>query len=107
MIVTASYTAAIEACQACAVACTDCLTQMAGMKSHNDCPRCCFQCAELCRVTVSLMAAHSRFAGRVAAICAEACSWCAEQCSEHEHDHCKRCAESCAECAEQCRLAAA
>ena len=106
MRVTASYTAAIEACQACAVACTDCLAQMAGKKSHNDCPRCCLECAELCRITATLMVAQSRFAGRVAAICAEACNWCAEQCSEHEHEHCKRCAEACTECAQQCRLAA-
>jgi hypothetical protein len=31
------------------------------------------------------------------------CRSCAEECSKHNHDHCKACAEACLSCAEACR----
>lgn len=101
------YLDCIEACQRCLVDCQNCLSIMATEQSDNDCPRCCMECIDSCLVCIKSMAADSRFAGRYAAICADICDWCAEQCEAHDHDHCQRCAESCRKCAEECRKIAA
>ncbi|WP_419581559.1 four-helix bundle copper-binding protein [Stieleria magnilauensis] len=40
-------------------------------------------------------------------MCAEICKWCADQCGQHDHDHCKRCAEACRKCVKECESMAA
>ena len=101
-MIDAKYLPAIEACQRCLVDCQDCLMQMAGKKSMNDCPACCVQCVAACQVCIQMLAGGSRFAGDYAALCAKVCTYCAEQCEAHDHDHCQRCATSCRACAEAC-----
>lgn len=97
----------IEACQHCAQDCETCLSEMLGKPSHNDCPRCCRECINICKLCAHAIAAESRFRAEYCRLCANICVWCAEQCEDHEHDHCKRCAESCRTCAEACRVMAA
>ncbi|ELZ24467.1 hypothetical protein C477_00860 [Haloterrigena salina JCM 13891] len=40
---------------------------------------------------------------RPAAVCAEACEACAEECEQFDHEHCRVCADVLPECAESCR----
>ncbi len=96
----------IEACFACARDCEVCLHAMMGKKSHNECPACCRECVETCITCALGMSRESRFWRNYCAICAEACRWCAQECGEHEHDHCQKCAESCRKCAELCEKVA-
>jgi hypothetical protein len=93
----------IAACQACEVACNDCFAHMATQGSDNDCPRCCIDCAALCRLTVDALSRNSGFAHDIARLCARACEWCAQNCGAHAGmAHCQACAEACRACAQAC-----
>ena len=93
----------IKACQDCAIACEECLHAMIDKQSDNDCPHCCRECIDLCLLSAQAMARGSRFAEAICSLCADACQWCSEQCSAHDHDHCKKCAEACLACVATCR----
>ena len=101
------YQNCIDACQKCFIDCQKCIVQMVGQKSNNDCPNCCIQCVDACLFTIKLMIADSQFTAKQVLLCAEICEWCASQCQEHDHEHCKACAESCLACAKECRKLAA
>ena len=54
----------------------------------------------LCRDVADITTLHARFMARdsgyhedLAAICADACEVCAEECANHDQDHCQVCAE--------------
>ncbi len=102
-----NYESCIKACQQCWLDCQNCLTQMAGMDSDNECPKCCLECIEACQICIKLMVADSKFVPEYAQLCAAVCEWCADQCKQHEHDHCKVCAAACMACAHECRKHAA
>lgn len=102
-MVNSKYQDCIDACQKCIVVNQDCLINMAGQKSMNDCPKCCVVCIDACYVSVKMMAADSQYAEQYCKICAEVCDYCAGQCAEHDHEHCQACAKACRECAEACR----
>lgn len=95
--------ACIDACDDCWRHCIACASAMAGLRSENDCPRCCMECAAICRTCVELMTMGSTYAADVCAICADACDWCGDHCAAHNHDHCQRCAAACRACADACR----
>jgi hypothetical protein len=92
----------IAACQACEVACNDCFVHMAGHASDNDCPRCCIDCAALCRLAVDALSRNSGFANDIARLCARACEWCAQNCGAHDMPACQACADGCRACAKAC-----
>ena len=75
---------------------------MAGKESMNDCPKCCIQCIASCEVMLQMAISDSKWVKQYAKLCGEICLYCAEQCQQHAHDHCKKCAESCRQCAEAC-----
>lgn len=88
--------AAIQVCEWCADAC---LTE-AGMA----------ECVRLCRDVVAIASLHAHLTARgsshtseLAALCASVCETCAEECAQHENEHCQACAEILPECAEACR----
>lgn len=88
---------AAQACEWCADACADHGEEMA-------------RCIRLCRDVADLTALHARFMARnsgyhteLAAICADACEQSADECEQHDEDHCQLCAEVLRECAETCR----
>lgn len=88
--------------QNCLVDCRICLTEMAGKKSMNDCPKCCIQCMDACDVLIKMITSDSAYVKQYALLCAEICEYCADHCEEHDHEHCKKCAESCRACAKVC-----
>ena len=92
---------AAQVCEWCADACAGEGEEMA-------------RCIRLCRDVADLATLHARFMARdsgyhtdLAAICADACEACAEECESHDHDHCQLCAEVLPKCVESCREMAA
>jgi hypothetical protein len=59
-------------------------------------------CAEICFLGVKLLMRDSEIAHQYLMVCEEVCRICAEECSLHDHDHCKRCAEACRRCQQAC-----
>ena len=104
------YAECIAACNACAVACLNCAAsclQEPDVKMMARCVALDMDCAQLCQLSVSLMAGGSEFAPALCRLCAQACRACAEECARHEADHCQRCAEACRGCAQTCEQMAA
>ena len=96
------YKECIDACVQCITDCEKCIAAMMGKPSHNDSPACCRECIEICRLCVGAMERESPYVQQYCNICAEVCRWCAEQCKDHEHDHCKKCAGSSEACMNAC-----
>jgi len=69
----------------------------------KECIRLDKECAEICGVTLSLVASDAVMAGEALKLCATICQKCGEECQKHDNDHCRKCAEVCLECAEACR----
>jgi hypothetical protein len=60
------------------------------------------ECADLCRLTASLLVRGAERIDKYLKLCAEVCTACAEECEKHKHDHCQKCAHLCRSCAEAC-----
>ena len=100
------YQGCIVACHACVVACNHCAAcclQEPDVKMLVRCIGLDMDCAQLCEVAAALMSGGSDFAGRLCALCAEVCQACADECGQHDMDHCQQCAEACRLCAAECR----
>jgi hypothetical protein len=103
--------AADECAQICTVCADACLSE-GNVQSLADCIRLNLDCAEVCRVTATLMTRPShRDAPALRAqleACIEICRACADECARHadHHEHCRVCAEACRECAEACEAMA-
>jgi hypothetical protein len=89
----------------CAATCEYCAT--ACLKEEDiDMMRNCIMldrdCADICRLTATLLSRNSDNTDRILEVCAEVCQKCADECKHHEHDHCQDCARVCSDCAEAC-----
>ncbi len=104
------YQEIIDACNKCAVACLHCASscmQEDDVKMLARCIQLDQDCADICQMTVRMLARNSDFAERTCRVCAEICGACGDECRQHEHmDHCRQCAIACFECAEFCHKAA-
>ena len=101
----------IKVLQDCANECNHCTTACLdepNVKALINCIKLDIDCAEICRLTISLLARGSEHGKHLLKECAEVCDVCAAECEKHahHHDHCKKCAEACRTCAEACRVAA-
>ncbi|XVH32121.1 four-helix bundle copper-binding protein [Haloferacaceae archaeon DSL9] len=92
---------AAQACEWCADACAGEGEEMA------DCIRLCRDVADIATLHARFIARDSAFESDLAGVCADACEECADECEQHDHDHCQVCAEVLRECAETCRSMAA
>lgn len=88
---------ATEVCERCADACADHGEEMA------DCIRLCRDAVDVASLHARLMARDSGDSGHLAETCAELREARTEECSQHDHDHCRLCADVLPECAESCR----
>jgi len=88
---------AAEACEWCADACLD------DPEGMEECIRLCRDVADLTTLHARFMARGSKHSGSLAAVCADACEECADECENHDQSHCRLCAEVLRECAESCR----
>jgi hypothetical protein len=101
------FQAAIDACNACALACDHCAAACLGEKDVKMLARCIqldLDCAAICRLAVGYMGRGSELVGLVCEACADACDACAQECEKHSAmEHCRQCAQACRRCAEECR----
>ena len=93
----------IENCNEAAEVCEWCADECLGDPDMEECARLCRDVADLTSLHARFMARGSDYSGQLAATCADACEACAEECSQHDADHCQVCAEVLSECAETCR----
>jgi hypothetical protein len=97
LIRTLSECAAV--CNHCASACLE----EPDIKMLKDCIKLDIDCAEVCLLTMKLLARNSQHAEHLLKECTEICNACAEECEKHGHmEHCRECAETCRACAEAC-----
>ncbi|MFC6731655.1 four-helix bundle copper-binding protein [Haladaptatus sp. DYSN1] len=89
-------TRAAEVCEWCADACAD-------EDGMGECIRLCRDVADIASLHARFMARDSDYSNDLASICADLCEACAEECEQHDHDHCQLCAEVLPECAKTCR----
>ena len=104
------YLDCIAACNACAVSCHHCAAaclQEPDVKAMARCIALDLDCAQLCQLSVALMAGGSELAPALCGVCAQACRACADECARHDADHCQQCAEACRSCAQACERMAA
>lgn len=89
----------------CATACENCAALCLDEKDVTPMAHCIeidSDCAALCYLTAKLLTRDSEFAHELLALCEKACRHCAEECSLHTHEHCKRCTEACRRCEQAC-----
>lgn len=106
----AMYESCIQACSNCAWACENCAASCLREDQVQMMARCIqldMDCADFCKMAVSLMARGSDYAKAFCRQCAEVCRACGEECARHEAEHCQKCAQACRSCAEQCERMAA
>ncbi len=89
----------IAACEMCATACL----HEDDIKMMVPCIRLDRDCADICRLTHAFIARGSDHAQHVLKECIEICQKCADECGQHQHEHCKQCAEACRACVEACK----
>lgn len=94
----------VEICTEASEVCEWCADECAG---HGEemarCVRLCRDVADIASLHARFMARDSDYSGQLGEICADACEECADECEQHDHDHCQVCAEVLRECAESCR----
>ncbi|CQH53590.1 uncharacterized protein HHUB_1981 [Halobacterium hubeiense] len=93
----------IENCNEAAEICEWCADECLGDPEMEECARLCRDVADLTSLHARFMARDSQYSGDLAAVCADACEACAEECEQHDADHCQECADVLEKCAESCR----
>ena len=97
----------IEACHACAALCerlaAECLRSPESAKLLR-CVGLLRNCADACLLTARLAAQESEFIVEYAALCAEVCHACSEECLAHaEVESFRQCATACLRCDQACQ----
>lgn len=91
----------------CATMCEHCTTaclEETEVKMLAQCIRLNTDCADICRLTATLLARGSEHGHHIMMECIEICEACAEECEKFSQlQHCAECAEMCRQCAELCR----
>lgn len=90
----------------CATTCDHCATACLEEPDVQQLTRCIKldqDCADICRLTATLLSRASEHGHHLLRECAEICEACARECDKHAHmEHCRQCAEVCHRCAEAC-----
>ncbi|WP_317173297.1 four-helix bundle copper-binding protein [Euzebyella marina] len=68
----------------------------------NNCIRIDRVCAEVCSSLAQILATSYTDVQGLVDYCKTICEACADECSRHDHQHCKECAKACRECALAC-----
>lgn len=90
----------------CQGACNYCFNACLNEKDvmmMKECIRLDKECAEICGLTMALVASSSKVSKEMLQLCAKACQNCADECKKHHNDHCQECAKVCQECAKACK----
>ncbi len=90
----------------CAAACDHCFDanfDEQAIRMMERCIRLTRDCADICRLTVSVLSRDSEVAKVLLRACADICKSCAEACKEHQAPHAQACGEACIRCMKACR----
>lgn len=90
----------------CAATCEMCYTACLNEDDVTMMARCIEldrECADICRLTASILTRDSENKEKYVQLCAEICAACADECGKHDHEHCRKCSTMCEECAAACR----
>jgi hypothetical protein len=90
-----------EAAQASEWCATKCIEM--GDEKMSRCIKLCRDVADVTILHARMMARDSTYSSDLAATCAKLCTACAEECEQHEHEHCQVCAKVLRECADSCQ----
>lgn len=90
-----------EAAQASERCATHCIEM--GDPERARCIKLCRDVADLTTEHARLMARQSEYDSELAAICADLCETCADECASFEGDIVEACEQACRTCAESCR----
>ena len=93
----------LAACAAACESCMDACLSEEDIKKMVNCIRTDRDCAKICMVTSSFIASNSEHAPHLVKECQEICRLCAEECEQHEMDHCQECARACWEAERACK----
>ncbi|MGH8806969.1 MAG: four-helix bundle copper-binding protein [Noviherbaspirillum sp.] len=99
------FQACIDECHRCADACDYCANLSLSeydIRALKRCIRLTIDCAQLCRVAAAYMARGSELSNILCTACSQVCEVCADECAQHEMQHCQDCASACRRCAEAC-----
>ncbi|MBC7000868.1 four-helix bundle copper-binding protein [Cytophaga sp. FL35] len=88
----------INHCNYCADACLD----EDNISMMKNCIRIDRVCAEVCSSLAQILATSYTDVQGLVDYCKKICEACADECSRHDHEHCKLCAKACRECAQAC-----
>lgn len=88
----------INHCNYCADACLD----EDNVKMMVKCIRMDRICAEVCRTLNQILATNYKDVEDLVRYCQKICNECADECEQHQMQHCKDCAIACRKCAEEC-----
>lgn len=93
--------------EACLDHCLDLLGQ--GDKDMAACAKTVNEMLAVCAALRSLATQNSKQLAKMAAIAADVCKQCEDECRKHadKHESCKACGESCKTCYDECRKLAA
>src|SRR5690606_18959215 len=87
----------LECLKECNSCFDECLNEE-DVKMMSECIRLDRECADACAFAAQAITRNSPFTNQILELCAEICDRCAEECNQHDMDHCKRCAEACRKC---------
>lgn len=91
----------VETANVCLAHCFDRLAE--GDKAMAACARSVTSLIAVCNALGVLAAQHSPLLPKYAAVAADVCRACEEECNKHsEHPPCKACADACKTCAAEC-----
>ncbi len=97
----------IEACMSCFSVCEQTLAhclKKGGRHASPERVKLLLDCAESCRMSVSMLSRESTYHLQQCALCAQVCKACEESCEEFGDDaQMKACADACRTCADACR----
>lgn len=104
----AELTAVIEAAVDCAAHCEGCADACLeeGDPGLTRCIRANLDCADICATTAKVVGRAGRSGApwlELVRVCLAACRNCAEECEQHDHEHCRVCAEACRRCEQACQ----
>lgn len=105
---TAALAHAIKAAFACEESCSACADACLGEDDPGAMVRCIrldLVCADICGTVGRVLSRQGTPPAAVLPLleaCRTVCALCAEECSQHQDEHCRLCAEACNRCADAC-----
>jgi hypothetical protein len=89
----------------CAVACRHCASECLSeedVRKMENCIRACLSCSDMCQTTINSILIRPKELDVLLQACQHMCRSCADECANHDMQHCKECEEACRKCAIEC-----